>query len=254
MNKEEIAIFWFRRDLRLTDNAGLYHALKSGLPVLPVFIFDTHILNDLEDRYDKRVDFIHQCIDQLKEELCEHGSDLIVLHDTPQQAWVQLLQQYKICNVFANTDYEPYAKKRDGLVKGLLEVKNVGFHTYKDQCVFDHTEVLKEDGTPYTVFTPYSKKWKAKLNDFFIKPYPIKKYLKNLYQVNKRSKQITLQDLGFEKTTEDFPSQQVNQVLIKNYDKTRDIPSIHGTSRLGIHFRFGTISIRQKAAKAKQLN
>lgn len=254
MNKEEIAIFWFRRDLRLTDNAGLYHALKSGLPVLPVFIFDTHILNDLEDRNDKRVDFIHQSVTQLKDELNEYGSDLVVLHDTPLKAWGQLLQQYKIAGVYTNTDYEPYARERDELVKNLLGAHNIRFNTYKDQCIFDYTEVLKDDGTPYTVFTPYSKKWKQNLNDFFLKPYSTKKYAKNFYRAPQKSELITLKELGFEKTNEAFPSQTIKQGLIKNYSKTRDIPFIHGTSRLGIHFRFGTISIRQKASKAKELS
>lgn len=254
MNREEIAIFWFRRDLRLTDNAGLYHALKSGLPVLPVFIFDTNILDDLENRHDKRVDFIHQTVERLKEEINECDSDLLVLHNTPEKAWDQLLRQYRIVSVFTNTDYEPYAKERDECIKDLLSRHNIMFYAYKDQCIFEHTEILKDDGTPYTVFTPYSKKWKQRLNDFFLKPYPVKNYSRNFHKTNEISNLISLKDIGFEKTDEEFPAEQVSQGLIKNYDKTRDIPSIHGTSRLGIHFRFGTISIRQKAAKARELN
>jgi deoxyribodipyrimidine photo-lyase len=254
MNNQPISIFWFRRDLRLHDNAGFYHALKSGLPVLPIFIFDPSILDKLSNKADKRVTFIHQQLHKLKQELNALGSDLLVLYATPQQAWQTITSQYTIKQVYTNHDYEPYAIKRDKEIGELLASKKIGFNTYKDQCIFEHNEVLKDDGKPYTVFTPYSKKWKAKLNAFYVKAYPNQKYFNNLLKVEQRSTIPSLTSMGFESADGLFPSTEVAQSIIKNYDKTRDFPGIVGTSKLGIHFRFGTISIREKARKALALN
>ncbi len=254
MNNQPISIFWFRRDLRLHDNAGFYHALKSGLPVLPIFIFDPQILDKLSNKADKRVTFIHQQLHKLKQELNALGSDLLVLYATPQQAWQTITSQYTIKQVYTNHDYEPYAIKRDKEIGELLASKQIGFNTYKDQCIFEHNEVLKDDGKPYTVFTPYSKKWKAKLNAFYVKAYPNQKYFNNLLKVEKTSAIPSLESMGFESADVLFPSTEVAQSIIKNYDKTRDFPGIVGTSKLGIHFRFGTISIREKARKALALN
>jgi deoxyribodipyrimidine photo-lyase len=248
-----ISIFWFRRDLRLQDNAGLYHALKSGIPVLPIFMFDTNILNKLEDKADKRVDFIHQQLVLLKQELQQWGSDLQVYYGTPQDIWQQLISQYAIQTVFANHDYEPNAIQRDAATELLLASKQIGFKTYKDQCIFEKSEVTKDDGLPYTVFTPYSRKWKAKLTDYFLKAYPNENYFTNFYQT-KSTPIISLAEMGFTKTNVQFPSKEVAQGIIKNYTEHRNFPAIAGTSRLGIHFRFGTISIREKARKAKDLN
>ena len=254
MNNQPISIFWFRRDLRLHDNAGFYHALKSGLPVLPIFIFDPQILDKLSNKADKRVTFIHQQLHKLKQELTALGSDLLVQYATPQQAWQNIIKQYTVKQVYTNHDYEPYAIKRDKEIGELLASKQIGFNTYKDQCIFEHNEVLKDDGKPYTVFTPYSKKWKAKLNAFYIKAYPNQKYFNNLLKVDKPSAMPSLASMGFEPSSFLFPSTEVAQSIIKNYDKTRDFPGIVGTSKLGIHFRFGTISIREKARKALALN
>ena len=254
MNNQPISIFWFRRDLRLHDNAGFYHALKSGLPVLPIFIFDPQILDKLSNKSDKRVTFIHQQLHKLKQELTALGSDLLVQYATPQQAWQNIIKQYDVKQVYTNHDYEPYAIKRDKEIGELLALKQIGFNTYKDQCIFEHNEVLKDDGKPYTVFTPYSKKWKAKLNTFYVKAYPNQKYFNNLVKVDKPSAMPSLASMGFEPSSFLFPSTEVAQSIIKNYDKTRDFPGIVGTSKLGIHFRFGTISIREKARKALELN
>lgn len=254
MNNQPISIFWFRRDLRLHDNAGFYHALKSGLPVLPIFIFDPQILDKLSNKADKRVTFIHQQLHKLKQELTALGSDLMVQYATPQQAWQNIIKQYDVKQVYTNHDYEPYAIKRDKEIGELLALKQIGFNTYKDQCIFEHNEVLKDDGKPYTVFTPYSKKWKAKLNAFYVKAYPNQKYFNNLVKVDKPSAMPSLASMGFEPSSFLFPSTEVAQSIIKNYDKTRDFPGIVGTSKLGIHFRFGTISIREKARKALALN
>lgn len=248
------AIFWFRRDLRLTDNAGLYHALKSGSKVIPIFIFDKNILDKLEDKKDKRVDFIHQQVSKLKSELQQLGSDMVVKYSTPEEAFKELFATYQIEAIYTNRDYEPYAKQRDEAIATLAKSNNISFHTFKDQCIFELTEITKDDGKPYTVFTPYSRKWKAKLNPYFIKPYPCERYAKNYYSFTQQTQLPSLKEMGFEQSGAKFPPTEVAQGIIKNYNKTRDFPAIAGTSRLGIHFRFGTISIREKARKAMELN
>ena len=172
--KDTINIFWFRRDLRLDDNAGLYHALKSNYPLLCLFIFDRAILDELEDKDDARVTFIYQTIKNLHDELEKHGSSLLVLHDNAVDAWKQIAKDYTINTVFANHDYEPYAKLRDNEISKLLSEQSIGFKTYKDQVIFEKEEVTKDDGKPYTIFTPYSRKWKAALTKFYLKSYPTK--------------------------------------------------------------------------------
>jgi len=251
-NIKHINVFWFRRDLRLHDNAGLYHALKSNNPVLPIFIFDTHILDQLPAKTDRRVEFIHTILTELQQQLKELGSTLIVYHDTPN-AFKKLVKEYTIEKVFTNHDYEPYAQERDESIATFLQQHNISFHTYKDQVIFEKNEVVKDDGKPYTVFTPYSKKWKAALNTFYLKSYPTKKYFNRFHQ--QAAKTIpALSSIGFEKTGASFPSVTADNAIINQYDKQRDFPAIEGTSHLGIHLRFGTISIRQLAQKAMKLN
>ena len=157
-----INIFWFRRDLRLQDNAGLYHALKGEHPILPIFIFDKNILDKLEDKADARVEFLQETISELQKELKSLGSNLLVFYNNPEKAWKQLLKDYTIGEVYTNRDYEPYALERDGMVEEMLEKKKIDFKTYKDHMIFEKDEVTKDDGLPYTVFTPYSRKWKKK--------------------------------------------------------------------------------------------
>nr|MCU0376109.1 deoxyribodipyrimidine photo-lyase [Chitinophagaceae bacterium] len=170
--QQEVALMWFRRDLRLQDNAALYHALTSGLPVVPIFIFDRHILDKLADKNDKRVAFIHSALHDMQHELLPMGSTLDVRYGFAEDIWMQLLASYKVKHVFANHDYEPYALERDARVAQLLKDQGIGFHTYKDQVIFEKAEVTKDDGLPYTVFTPYSKKWKAALNSRRLEPFP----------------------------------------------------------------------------------
>lgn len=250
----EIAIFWHRRDLRNIDNAGLYHALKSGLPVLPIFIFDKSILDKLEDKEDKRVTFIYQQIEELKQSYQLHKSDLLVAYGEPLLVFQNIIEKYKIKKVFTNHDYEPYACKRDEEVKQFLVSKNIEFLTFKDQCIFEKNEVTKDDGKPYTVFTPYSKKWKLKLNDYFLKAYNTEKYFKNFYPIEQKLPLIKMEEMGFVKNEFPIPSKQTTLDLIKNYADNRNFPAIIGTSRLGIHFRFGTISIREKARICKEIS
>ena len=253
MKSQEVSIFWFRRDLRLDDNAGLYRALRSGNPVLPIFIFDENILSKLEDKADKRVDFIHRTLEKLKSQLRELGSDLLVFHGTPLEFYKELISEYSVKAVYTNHDYEPYAQERDKQIKELLNENGARFQTFKDQCIFEKDEALKDDGKPYTVYTPYSKKWKAKVNDFFLKSFPTEKYFSNFLKFE-AAHFPSLEEIGFEKTEVDIPSSDVELDIIKNYHNTRDIPSIHGTSRLSVHLRFGTISIRKLSSMAQETN
>jgi deoxyribodipyrimidine photo-lyase len=250
---KKTAVFWFRRDLRLHDNAGLYHALKSGDPVLLLFIFDKHILGKLANKADARVEFIHNTITGLSEALGAYGSSLKVVHATPLEAFQELAKDYVLTNVYSNHDYEPDATERDASVKNFLESKGIGFHTYKDQCIFEKDEVTKDDGKPYTVFTPYSRKWKAAMKEFYIKPYPTKYYLKNVLPTKPFSIP-SLKELGFEKTGAHFPANTLENEIIRHYHQTRDIPGIKGTTRLSLHLRFGTVSIRALVKRAMELN
>ena len=254
MKKEVVNIIWFRRDLRLEDNAALYHALKQGKPVIPIFIFDTEILDELEDKADRRVQFIHAALLEMQEQLVGMGSSLEVYHGKPALIIKELLLKYTIEKVFINHDYEPYALKRDKEIKLVLAGAGAELLTDKDQVIFEKDEVLKEDKTPYTVFTPYSRKWKNKLNDFFLKPYPTEKYFSHFYK-QKPVKIPSLKDIGFEKTDDIFPSKQLREDIILKYKSTRNFPgNENGTSRIGVHLRFGTVSIRGLASLAQRLD
>ena len=250
---QTVNIFWFRRDLRLNDNAGLYHALKTGLPVVPVFIFDRNILDKLEDKTDRRVEFTHAALEEIQKELIAIGSTLEVYYGSPLEVFKQLLSKYKIVTVFANHDYEPYALERDLAIAELLKQHQASLLTFKDQVLLEKAEVIKDDGNPYTVFTPYSRKWKSILTDFHVKPYPSKKYSKNFFQQPLR-KIPSLSSMGFMIIDKSFPSKSLDEELIKKYAEDRNFPAIDGTSKLGVHLRFGTISIRQLVARSKQIS
>ena len=247
--KPTVTIFWLRRDLRLEDNAGLYHALKSETPVLPVFIFDQNILDQLENKTDRRVAFIHDTLVALQEQLARLGSTLDARYGRPAEIFPQLLAEYDIKAVYTNGDYEPYATQRDAEIKKMLAVKGVPFHSYKDQVIFEKDEVLKEDGSPYTIFTPYSRKWKALLNEFYLSSYPVKKYRRHFLRHPPKSLP-SLASMGFDNTGEPFPPATIKPRLLEKYGEQRDYPGIAGTSHLGLHLRFGTISIRALARKA----
>jgi deoxyribodipyrimidine photo-lyase len=258
---QNIAIYWMRRDLRLEDNAALYHALKSGLPVLPLFIFDRHILDALENRKDARVMFLHRELQRLQKELQAAGGNLLVKYGYPETVWNEVLDEFKVEAVYTNRDYEPYAKDRDKQVQTILHKNGAAFHSYKDHVIFESDEVRKQDGGPYVVFTPYSRQWKARLDtrketdgsSFYLKPYPSDQLLGTLASVT-TPPIPSLESMEFEAFPFEYPDRGVTQGLIKQYDQTRNFPATRGTSRLGIHFRFGTISIREKARKAKALN
>ena len=261
-----INVFWFRRDLRLQDNAGLYHALKSGHPVLPIFIFDKKILDYLEDPDDARVTFLHDTLTKLKSELEALGSTLLVFYGNPLDVWQKMTAEYAIKKVFTNHDYEPYPLQRDKEIKDFLNAQNIDFQTFKDHVIFEYDEVTKDDGKPYTVFTPYSRKWKAKLDSqlsdyqnskisFYLEPYPTEKYFQNFYKQITSISIPTLESMNFKRSSISIPSKTVARSVVMNYNKTRNFPALaQGTTRLGIHYRFGTISIREKALSAMSLN
>lgn len=254
MQKQAITIFWFRRDLRLHDNAALYYALRENENVLPIFIFDKYILEKLEDKSDRRVDFIHQSLQKINEELITFQSSLHVWHSTPIEVYKQLLKTYSIKSVYANHDYEPYAKERDEELDFFLKENNIEFKTYKDQSLFEKNEVLKDDGTPYTVFTPYSRKWKKTLTPFYYKPYSNKNYFNNFLKTDYKLLP-SLQSIGFVKTDITLPRKlTVSSLLLQKYKEQRDYPAIEGTSKLSVHLRFGTISIRALVAKSLPLS
>ncbi|SDF14497.1 deoxyribodipyrimidine photo-lyase [Dyadobacter soli] len=248
--KDKITLFWFRRDLRLHDNAGLYYALRSGYPVVPLFIFDRNILDDLEDKKDPRLTFIHETVDGIRNELKERDADMLVEYGFPAKVWEKLVEEYDIAEVYTNTDYEPYATDRDKEVYRILKKKDIVFKTCKDQVIFEKQEILSGQGTPYTVFTPYSRAWKEKLNDFYLKSYPNKKYFMH-FQKWAGPALPSLKEMGFERNDFDFPSNHVDNALLKDYAKERDFPAKEGTSRIGIHLRFGTVSIRDLARQAR---
>jgi deoxyribodipyrimidine photo-lyase len=250
--EKEINVCWLRRDLRLNDNAALYHALKTEAPVLLLFIFDKKILDDLHDRQDARVTFIYDQLLKLNEELHAHGSSLLVKYGTPEEVWAEMLSNYKIKGVFANHDYEPYAIERDNGLMEFLQTESISFQTYKDQVIFEKNEVTKADGKPYTVFTPYFRAWEKKLTDFFLKAYPVEKYNKHLYQTPPLPFP-ELSKLGFTRSEQHFPSANFKEKLAV-YEARRDYPGDEATSRIGLHLRFGTVSIREAATTAIEAN
>ncbi len=240
----KIVFFWFRRDLRLHDNHALSIALQSGFKVIPVFIFDKNILAELHQKTDARVQFIQENISNIQRELRKTGSDIITLFDTPANAWQTLLQQYPAHAIYTNHDYEPYAIKRDLEIAELAKKSGVSFHTFKDQVIMEKFDVVKDDGLPYTVYTPYSKKWKSVFTPGMLNPFDCEKN-KNAFFLFKSSDVQNLDDLGFEKSKIHFPSVKLNAEIVKHYENTRDIPGIEGTTRMSLHLRFGTVSVRE---------
>jgi deoxyribodipyrimidine photo-lyase len=239
---QKISIFWFRRDLRLEDNKGLSEALKADEKVIPIFIFDKDILDLLEDQYDRRVDYIHQALEKINQELKEFGSSLLTFHGKPLDVFKQLEKDFEIKSVFCNRDYEPAAIKRDDKVKDFLDSKKIDFFDFKDQVIFEKHEVAKDNGEPYTVYTPFSKKWKKQLTEL---DYASVKIDKNQFQKLPSKKTLRLKEIGFEKTDFDFEEPSLESKIIDVYDEKRDFPALDATTHLGIALRFGTISIRK---------
>ena len=254
----KITLFWFRRDLRLKDNAGLFHALKDKPNVLPVFVFDTDILNKLP-RKDARVLFIHQTIAAMKMQLQEKGSDLIVKMGKPIDVFKKMALENEIEAIYTNHDYEPYATERDGQIKKWCDTNNIQFKSFKDQCIFEKNEVVADTGKPYTVYTPYKKKWLKNLTAQDLKSYPVEEHEKSFFKVNPKdkinSKILSLKDLNFEDFDFSFPPKMTKKSILENYAENRNFPALsEGTSKLGLHLRFGTISVREVAKVAQKLS
>lgn len=251
--EEKIAIFWFRRDLRLDDNVGMYHALKNHPAILPLFIFDTDILDHLPERRDRRVEFIVKQLQKIHHQLKEFNSSILIRIGKPLEIWSKLLQEWVINAVYTNHDYEPYAIERDKKIAQLLSSKNIPFYHYKDQVIFEKDQISKSDGTPYSVYTPYKKRWMDALATMPIEFFSTEQFAQNFFKMKSESPP-ELKQIGFQETKFNFPSSEVRDTIIKEYDKKRDFPAIDGTSRLGIHLRFGTISIRKLVKRAKKFN
>ncbi len=252
MNNQKVTLFWHRRDLRIADNAGLFKALQSSSRVLPLFIFDTTILDQLP-RNDARVSFIHQELQRVKRVYETHGSTLIVKHGKPLEVWANLLRSYAIEAVYTNRDYEPYALSRDQSVFELLKTHGIPFKGSKDHVIFEKSEVTKDDGKPYTVFTPYMKKWRLTLPADAFDAYESEHLLNRLFPCAP-SDMPTLNDLGFEAVDIDYPAAEIKEPVLEHYAERRDLPAVAGTTRLSIHLRFGTISIRAAARAGAKIS
>ena len=244
-----INIFWFRRDLRLEDNHGLFEALKGNNKVLPIFIFDSDILENLPQN-DARVSFIHETLESINKKLQkEFNSGIILFHGKPINIYKQLISKYNIEKVFTNHDYEPYANERDAEIKTFLKENNIVFKTYKDQVIFEKDDVVKSDGTPYLVYTPYMKRWKETFRNSELKIFTSETLLVNLFKHDLLSN-LSLSDIGFKTSQQIIVPYSVTPKLIQTYEATRNFPSQDSTSKLGPHLRFGTVSIRQMIKKA----
>jgi deoxyribodipyrimidine photo-lyase len=242
MNKNKVVLFWFRRDLRLEDNRGLQMAVASGYPVLPIFIFDSDILSRLENRYDRRVDYIHQALQAMNKTLQMYGSTIQTYSGVPLDTIKIICQQYDVQGLYCNHDYEPQAIKRDHAVQQDLQEIGIPFYSSKDQVIFEKSEIVKADGNPYTVYTPYAKKWKSLLQVEHYSQETVS--LENFYKTSFQDI-MSLETLGFQKTDLVFEQPQLAISIIKDYGEKRDFPALDHTTRLGIALRFGTISVRK---------
>lgn len=244
----KLAIFWFRRDLRLEDNVALFNALNSSNKVVPIFIFDEEILDNLP-KNDARVSFIYQTLEQLDTDLKAIGSSLLIKKGNPLEVWKTITSEFDISAVYTNKDYEPYALQRDAEIHDFLKSKSIDFLSYKDQVIFEKAEVTKNDGLPYTVYTPYKNKWLQKFNaEEDLKNYDIN--FNNFYQFT--SEIPSLKFIGFNESS--IKVQSYNLSNLANYDEIRDFPFIDKTSYLSPYFRFGLVSVRKMVQFALKTN
>lgn len=248
MNRPTVSVHWLRRDLRLDDNHALWHALRSGVPTLPVFIFDTEILDELSDKHDRRVHFIHRHLMRLKEQLEAKGSTLLVEVGAPEETWSRILDRFDVKAVHTNRDHETYAVQRDERIARLLAERGILFHDHKDQSVFERGEVLKDDGLPYTVFTPYMRKWRAQYRPEMLNAFPSADLLGHLLKCSPEP-MPSLEQIGFGTTDLAEPVARFDDELVRHYSDRRNLPAVDGTSRLSTHLRFGTVSVREVLRK-----
>src|SRR5690554_168306 len=274
---QQIALFWFRRDLRLHDNTGLFKALSSGNNVLPLFIFDRDILTQLPDKKDRRIDLLHQIITELQSKLKQYSSSLLIEYGKPEEIFTKLFAHYSISVVYTNKDYEPYAKERDKKIAQLCAHHHCAFHSYKDQVLFESDEILTKQEKPYTVYTPYSRTWKRVYEQKKQEQVDRSTLLHNLiHRIHKKIPKIeeqeysstllhnlihlnpqetpNIEDIALQKTEEQYSPYTFPKEIIQNYEKHRDFPAINGTSKSGFHLRFGTVSIREAVTYAHKHN
>lgn len=247
--KPVVNIFWMRRDLRLDDNTALFHALKTRENVMIVYIFNPEILLRIDNGSDYRVNFIYETLLQIKNELEKIGSTLYIAHGRPIEIFKVLTDKFHICSVYCNRDYEPYTNYRDLEVERFLKINRTEFNTYKDHVIFEKDEIIKNDGKPYTVFTPYKNKFLEKLNLDMVRANKTSLYYHNFIRM-KPMAVPTIESIGFSRVSNIFPPRSLPQSLLENYEANRDFPSRNGTSRLSLHLRFGTVSIRRITALA----
>lgn len=247
---EKLNIFWFRRDLRLNDNAALSAALQSGNKVLPIFIFDENILSELPED-DARVSFIYKTLNILNEQLGEFGAGIAIYHGKPETVFSTVLQNYNIQEVFTNRDYEPYALQRDLEIQDFLATRKIPLHTYKDQVIFEKDEIVKKDGTPYLVYTPYMKAWRSTFSEKMIYEHEVSSFSNQFFK-NGKLPFPSLSKIGFVSSKIIIPEADLSPETIQNYENHRNFPAKDATSRLGVHLRFGTISIRKVIKTALQ--
>jgi len=245
---DKITLFWFRRDLRLQDNHGLFEALSKHKNVQPIFIFDPNILDKLK-KDDARVTFIYQELEKINKKLIKLGSSLLIFHQTPLELFKKIAKEKNINTVYTNKDYEPYGISRDKEVRDFLSLNNITFQSFKDHVIFEESEIVKDDGTPYKVYTPFSKKWITTLQKKKHSFYPSEEHLQNFIKKENNSF-LSLSDLGFIKSKISIPAYNISNDLINKYEDVRNFPAINGTSKLGHHLRFGTISVRKCVSEA----
>ena len=246
--RDNLVIFWFRRDLRLKDNAGLFHALNENNKVLPIFIYDKNTLDKL-NKSDHRLDFIEDSLKKLNDLLKKNDKSISIYYGKPVKVFSELIKKYNVSKVYSNKDYTPYSIKRDKKVEELLKVNNIVFNSFKDHVLFEKFEIVKNDNTPYKVYTPFSRKWLIKMSENKIDFFNSEKYIYKFF--NERGKFLTLKEIGFDKSKLNPLVLNLSSDTINNYEKTRNFPSFNGTSKIGIHLRFGTISTREMITKAE---
>lgn len=244
-HQRKVTLFWFRRDLRLRDNHGLYQALKHEKEVLPLFIFDKAWIDELENRRDARVSFVHDAINQLQQKLNQLSSTLLVSYGDVLDIFKNLLATNKVKAVYTNKDYDPKLVAQMATISDLLAEKAIPFYTYKDHVIFEHKEISKKDGLPYTVFTPYMRKWKTLYQPACSAPYPTEKYLAHLLRTSSPWPLVTLEEMGMQHTQQTFPPCLINRDKVRRYHLERNnLMTAHAT-HIGVHLRFGTLSIRE---------
>ncbi|NBS18505.1 MAG: deoxyribodipyrimidine photo-lyase [Flavobacteriia bacterium] len=247
---EKFNIFWFRRDLRLHDNRGFFEALNDNNKVIPIFIYDTNIIDKLM-KDDPRLTFIENALGGINSAMKRNRCSIATYRGTPKAVFKKIIKDFPIDQVYTNHDYEPYASQRDADIKKMLSAEGIIFKTYKDQVIFEKNEVTKDDGKPYVVYTPYSRKWMQKFEAEGVTHYPSENHLENLFS-DERLPQVTLQEMGFKKSTLQPQDPKFDNELIDQYEATRNNPAQDSTSRLGVHLRFGTQSIRTIVSRSAE--